>query len=117
MFLRLSVSLTLLAVSAFSAFAAPVIRVDEVAARRAAIEMAQPEYPPTARQLKIAGRVVVEATITEAGTVSEAHAVTGNAVLTRSAVDAIRRWKFKPFLADGQPASASVLFSFEFAAH
>ena len=52
----------------------------------------------------------------EDGTVEEVRIVTGNLVLTKSAVEAVKRWRFKPFEADGKPSKAFVSLSFEFGA-
>ncbi len=62
----------------------------------------QPEYPPMARQLKIQGTVELEATTSETGEVSKVQIMSGNPVLTSPASQAVRRWKFKPFMEDGK---------------
>jgi protein TonB len=61
----------------------------------------QPEFPEMAKQLKLSGAVEVEVTVGESGVVELAKPISGNPVLTRSAVDALKRWKFKPFQQDG----------------
>ena len=62
----------------------------------------QPDYPIMAKQLKIQGTVELEAIVTETGTVGNVQIVSGNPVLTAPAVQAVKRWKFKPFLEDGK---------------
>jgi protein TonB len=62
----------------------------------------QPDYPPMARQLKIQGTVELEALVTETGEVAKVEIVSGNPVLTAPSVQAVRRWKFKPFTEDGK---------------
>lgn len=61
------------------------------------VEKVNPEYPPLARQLKLTGQVEVQATIEEDGAVGDVTAVSGNPVLARAVVDAVKKWKFKPF--------------------
>jgi len=68
----------------------------------------QPEYPPTARQLKIEGPVELEAVVAENGTVEKVNILSGNPILTRPAADAVRKWKFTPFTADGKSVKALV---------
>ncbi|HUB78199.1 MAG TPA: energy transducer TonB [Bryobacteraceae bacterium] len=63
----------------------------------------QPEYPPMARQLRMQGSVEVEVLVGENGEVQKVDIVSGNAVLTASAVQAVKHWKFKPFLESGKP--------------
>ena len=90
------------------------IRVSTADAMKAAVSKAQPVYSPVARQMKVAGRVEVEVVIGTDGTVESAKAVTGNPLLTQSAVSAVQKWKFTPFTADGQPSKAVANLSFDF---
>src|SRR4051812_11262987 len=68
----------------------------------AATTKVQPDYPAMARQLKIEGAVELEAVVAETGAVEKVNIVSGNPVLTRPAVEAVKRWKFAPFTADGK---------------
>lgn len=92
----------------------PNLRITESEAKKATIEKVAPVYPLTARQLKVTGRVVVEAVVSESGGVSEVRPLTGNPILTKPAMEAVKKWKFKPFQAEGHPAAAVVTLSFEF---
>jgi len=74
----------------------------------AATSKVQPEYPAIARQLKIEGSVELEAVVSESGTVETVNIVSGNPVLTRPAADALRKWKFVPFTAEGKTVKAVV---------
>jgi protein TonB len=89
-------------------------RVSKAEAVSAAITKVQPEYPVVARQLKLEGTVEVEASITETGTVSDVKQVSGNPVLAKAASDALKKWKFNPFQADGKPVKALATLSFVF---
>lgn len=92
----------------------PSLRINESDAKKSATEKSAPIYPPVARQLKVTGRVVVEAVVSEDGSVGEVRPLTGNPILTKPAMDAVRKWKFKPFQADGKTVAAVVTLSFEF---
>ena len=64
----------------------------------------EPDYPMQARQRGIEGWVVVEFTISTAGTVKDAQVVAsepGN-VFDRAAVQAVRKWKYNPKIVDGK---------------
>jgi protein TonB len=64
----------------------------------------EPDYPMQARQRGIEGWVVVEFTISTAGTVKDAAVVAsepGN-VFDRAAVQAVRKWKYNPKVVDGK---------------
>ncbi len=83
-------------------------------ALKAATNKPQPEYTSVARQMKVAGRVEVEVTIDSDGSVENVKAVTGNPLLTTSAVSAVKHWKFTPFTANGQATKAVANLVFDF---
>jgi TonB family protein len=64
---------------------------------------ASPIYPPAAKQAKIQGTVVLEAVVSKDGSVENLRVVSGPAELQQSAIDAVRQWKYKPFLLNGDP--------------
>jgi TonB family protein len=73
-----------------------------------------PDFPPMGRQLKIHGAAEVEATIGESGAVEHVKPVSGTPVLTKTASEALLKWKFKPFTEDGKPIKVTATFSFKF---
>lgn len=89
-------------------------KVSQSEALGAVVTKVTPEYPPIARQLHISGSVTIEIVIAESGSVENASAVAGNPVLTKPAVDTLKKWKFKPFTADGQPVKAQTQISIDF---
>jgi TonB family protein len=80
----------------------------------AAQQKVPPAYPPFAKQLKIEGTVALEALVAEDGTVEQVNIVSGNAALTKSASDALKKWKFAPFAAEGKATKALVPVNFDF---
>jgi len=105
----------LLAVAAGALFAAdPTLKVNEADARKAATAKTVPDYPPIARQLKLLGRIELEAIVADDGKVETVRPVKGNPVLTQAGVEALKKWKFTPFQEDGKPARAVISISFEF---
>src|SRR5579863_2848077 len=85
----------------FGALASAEIRVGTADAMKAVTKKTAPEYPPIARQLKIAGSVQVDVTIDTEGNVENVKIVSGNAMLTSSVVTAVKKWKFTPFTQEG----------------
>ena len=73
-----------------------------------------PTYPPAARQMRATGVVKVEVTVDEEGNVAEVNDASGPALLQASAKDAIRKWKFRPFVIDGQAVKATGFVNFNF---
>lgn len=89
-------------------------KVTRAEALQAATIKAQPEYPAVAKQLRVAGAVELEALVGQDGKVEKVNIVSGNAMLTRPAADALKRWTFTPFLEDGKPVKALAPVSFTF---
>lgn len=89
-------------------------KITQAEALSAAVTRVQPDYPELARQLKIAGSVDIDVTIGENGAVEAVTPVSGNPVLTKPAVEALRKWKFKPFLQGGAPCKAEVVLKIGF---
>lgn len=73
-----------------------------------------PAYPSIARSARATGVVRVDIVVDEKGQVAEVENTTGHAMLQSAARDAIRRWKFKPFIRDGQPVKATGFVNFNF---
>ena len=89
-------------------------KVSHAEALQAATTKVQPDYPLMAKQLKIEGAVELEAVVTDSGAVEKVNIKSGNPVLTRPAVEALKRWKFKPFTVDGKAVSALAEVTFNF---
>lgn len=64
-----------------------------------------PKYPPEAKKKRIQGRVTLNATISEQGDITDLTVASGPEALRRSALDAVKQWKYKPFLLNGRPVA------------
>lgn len=71
-------------------------------------------YPPAARSMRTSGVVKVEVVLDENGEVSEVKKADGPALLQAAAKDAIKKWKFRPVMRDGQAVRATGFISFNF---
>jgi TonB family protein len=98
----------------FGSLAAAEIRVPTDDAMKAATRKMPPDYPPIAKQLKVAGKVEVDITIDADGNVENVKIISGNAMLTQSVVAAVKRWKFTPFTQEGTPTKAVAALQFDF---
>ena len=93
----------------------PLMRVSEPEARRAAVKKVEPEYPAMARQVRLSGRVQVDVLIDAAGNVEKVNILRGNVLLSNSAANALKRWKFTPFTGAGaKPTKAIASLTFDF---
>lgn len=63
----------------------------------------QPVYPPLARQARIQGPVELRAIISKAGTIENLVVVSGHPMLVRSAIEAVRQWRYRPYLLNNEP--------------
>jgi len=69
------------------------------------IKKVNPVYPPDARSAYIQGTVVLRVEISKTGDITRLELVDGPIELAGSAVDAVRQWKYRPYLLAGQPVS------------
>jgi len=63
----------------------------------------QPIYPPIARQARIQGAVELRAIISKAGTIENLVVVRGHPMLVKSALEAVRQWRYRPYLLNNEP--------------
>jgi TonB family protein len=89
-------------------------QVPEIDLQSRVITEVKPEYPPTARKMKVTGTVEVEITISEAGLVIQAKAISGHLALRSAAVEAARNWVFKPAMLNGKPVRVKSVLTFVF---
>lgn len=74
-----------------------------------------PMYPEAARRARIQGVVVLECTIGKDGSVREAKVLRGLPLgLTESAVDAVKKWQFKPSTLNGKPVEVLYILTVRF---
>lgn len=64
---------------------------------------ADPKYPAEAKKDKVQGTVILDAIIGKDGTIHKLKVISGPKELRKSAADAVRTWKYKPYLHNGHP--------------
>jgi len=62
-----------------------------------------PTYPSGALRMRIEGRVDLMATISKEGNITQVKVLSGDGQLSKAAVDAVKQWKYKPYLLNGEP--------------
>jgi TonB family protein len=67
------------------------------------LQKTDPVYPPVAKAARIQGTVVLQAAISKTGSVEDLHVVTGQALLQDAALSAVRTWRYRPYLVNGEP--------------
>jgi protein TonB len=63
----------------------------------------QPNYPALARQARIQGTVELRAIISKSGAIENLVVVRGHPMLVKSAIEAVRQWRYRPYLLNGEP--------------
>jgi TonB family protein len=79
------------------------------------VRRVEPLYPPQAIPLRLAGDVVLRATIAENGRVLALAVTRGNPTLARAAVEAVKQWRYRPYLLNDKPMrrQAEITISFK----
>jgi TonB family protein len=75
----------------------------------------QPIYPPSARSAHISGVVVIKATIGKDGMIHDAKVVSSpDDSLSQAALDAVRQWRYQPYMLNGEPVAVDTTINLEF---
>jgi len=96
-----------------SAVTAVQIRASDMAGNRD--KFVEPVYPPDAKAARLQGSVVLDAVIGKDGIIENLKVVSGPPELTRSAVDAVRQWTYKPYLLNGDPVAVETTITVTYA--
>lgn len=78
------------------------------------IKKISPSYPANALRMRIEGQVELLATVSKKGDITAVKVVSGDPNLTRAAVDAVKQWKYKPYLLDGAPVEMQTQITVNF---
>ncbi|MGC2474043.1 MAG: TonB family protein [Candidatus Sulfotelmatobacter sp.] len=73
-----------------------------------------PVYPPAAMRMRTEGAVQLIATISKNGDITHVKALSGDTLLTKAAVDAVKQWKYKPYLLNGEPVEIQTQVTINF---
>ncbi len=81
------------------------------------VHKVDPVYPDAALGTGIGGDVMLTSRITKEGTVENVKVISGPQLLASAAADAIRRWRYEPYLLDGKPVDVQTTMTVRFAPH
>lgn len=73
-----------------------------------------PMYPPLARSAGVQGPVVLFAVISKAGTIDNLRVVSGHPMLVPAAIEAVRQWRYRPYILNGQPIEVETQITVNF---
>ena len=73
-----------------------------------------PTYPDIAKRARIQGIVVLQAVISKQGAIENLRVVSGHPMLTQAALDAVRQWRYRPYLLSGEPVEVETQITVNF---
>jgi len=88
------------------------VRISSAVMQGQLIKKVDPIYPGDAARME--ARVILHAIIGKDGRVESAEVVQGPDILKGSALDAVKQWKYKPFLLNGEPVEVDTTIVVEF---
>jgi periplasmic protein TonB len=92
-----------LAVPKFAPVVPQRVRISQGVTKGLLIRRVEPSYPPLARSARVQGEVVLSAIISTNGDIENLQLVSGHPMLVPAALSAVKQWRYKPYLLNGQP--------------
>jgi len=78
------------------------------------VRQVMPLYPAIAKTAHVSGTVMLHAIISKDGSVESLEYVSGPQLLMKSAMDAVRQWRYKPTMLNGEPVEVDTTISVVF---
>lgn len=90
------------------------VHVSSGVARGLLVQKVLPQYPALAKATRTEGVVELQATISKAGTIENLRVLRGPAMLQQASLEAVRRWRYRPYLLNGQPIEVETTIEVDF---
>lgn len=90
------------------------VTVSEKDSKALIVDRPKPVYPPIAKAMEASGSVVLAVTVGTDGRIWNLHVVSGPPVLQQAAVDAAKKYTFKPYIVDGDAAEMETTITIPF---
>jgi protein TonB len=90
------------------------LRISQGVSQGLLIKRVQPLYPQAALAVRAQGTVQIEATVNKQGSVVNPKVLSGDPLLARAALEAVRQWRYKPYFLDGQPVEIQTQITINF---
>jgi protein TonB len=92
------------------------VRISQGVTAGLLLRKVEPSYPVIAKAARVEGNVVLKAIIDKDGTIQDLQLVSGHPMLVPAAIEAVRKWRYRPYLLNGQPVEVettiTVIFAF-----
>lgn len=90
------------------------VRVSSGVQQGLLVRRVQPTYPPLARQARIQGTVLLQAQISKDGSIENLTLLSGHPMLAPAAIEAVKQWKYRPYLLNGEPVEVETQIQVNF---
>jgi protein TonB len=91
-----------------------LVRVSQGVSDGLLVHKVTPQYPPIAKQARMQGSVVLRAVIGKNGEVEHVQPESGNPLLASAAVNAVKQWRYKPYVLNGTPVDVETTVTVNF---
>jgi periplasmic protein TonB len=90
------------------------LQISEGVTQGLLIKKIAPVYPAAAMKLRKQGSVELLATVSKSGAITKLQVLQGESILAQAAVDAVRQWKYRPFLLNAEPVEIETQITIKF---
>jgi protein TonB len=90
------------------------VNISQGVSRGLLFKKVQPIYPNNALSMRLEGSVELMATISKTGDIAHIKVLSGDSQLTKAAADAVKQWKYKPYLLNGEPVEIQTQVTINF---
>ena len=90
------------------------VRVSQGVMQTLVTKKVNPDYPPDAKKDHVQGVVVLRLRIDKQGNVADAQLVSGHPALAQAAIDAVKQWKYRPYLLNNNPVEVETQVTVNF---
>jgi periplasmic protein TonB len=91
-----------------------LVQVSQGVSQGLLVHQVTPQYPSMAKQARVQGSVLLRAVIGKDGKVENVQPESGNPLLTSAAVNAVKQWRYKPYVLDGNPVEVETTVTVNF---
>jgi TonB family protein len=92
----------------------PILRVEGSVQATKILHSVQPVYPDEAQRDRISGKVRLHVLLAKDGTVEEIGALSGHPLLQNAALEAVRKWRYRPTLVNSIPVEVDTFVEVTF---
>ena len=90
------------------------VRVSQGVTEGLLLRKVAPTYPPLARTARVQGKVLLQAQISKSGDIQNLTVISGHPMLVPNAIQAVRQWKYRPYLLNGEAVEVDTTIEVNF---